>query len=97
MVAVVDDAHTFVDSVADGALAGTATAMQLGDMLVGVVFQGVADKVDGWVVVFARVATTCTDGTDAQALIDPSEVFRHVALVVKHFVHLIGQMCIVLD
>ncbi len=93
MVAVVDDAHARIDGVADGALAGTTTTVQFVDMLVGVVLQGVADEVDVLVVVFAIVAATSADGTDTQALVDPGEAFRHIALIVKHLVHLIGQMC----
>ena len=96
MVAIVDDAHTIVDGIADGRGTGTAAFMELGDMFVGVVFQCVADEVDVLVVVFAIVAATGANSTDTKALVDPSKGFRHVTFIVKHLVDLVGQMGFIL-
>ena len=96
MVAVVDDAHTSVDGCADGCSAGSPTAVQIGDVFIGVVLKRVADEVDVLVVVFAVVSGAGAYGTDAKALVDPSKAFRHIALIVKHLVDLVGQMGIVL-
>ena len=45
--------------------------MELGDVLVGVVLQRVADEVDVLVVVLAEVTLAGTDGTDTQTFIGP--------------------------
>ena len=88
MVAVVADALTSVEIGAYGTGTGATAhaAVLLGNGFVGVVHEGVADVVDVHIVGFtAIVALTSTFiGTDANALVEPSEAFWHVALIIQH-------------
>ena len=89
MVAVVDDAGTSVDIVADGSgtCPTTHAAVLLGHGFVGVVQQGVTDIVDVHIVGFAEVAVSGTFvGADADALVEPGEAFGHVTLIIQHLV-----------
>ena len=90
VVAVVADALAFVEVGTYGGGVGAAAhaAVLLRHVLVCVVHESVADVVDVDIVGFAAVvAVACTFvGTDADALVEPSEAFFHVAFVVEHFV-----------
>ena len=88
MVAVVADALASVEVGADGVGTGAAAdaAVLLRHILIGVVHQGVADVIDVHIVGFAEVALTgAFVGTDTNALVDPSDVAFHVALIIQHF------------
>ena len=90
VVAIVADALASVEVGTDGIGAGaTAHAtVLLGDVLISVVHQGVADVVDVHIVGFTTVVAIAGTfvGADADTLVDPSEAFGHIALIVQHLV-----------
>ena len=92
VVAIVDDACAVVDVGTDGVGIGAAAhaAVLLRDALISVVQKGVADVVHVHIVGFAAVVALAGAfvGTDADAFVEPSEAFRHVALVIEHLIHM---------
>ena len=90
MVAVVDDADTFVGGTADGSHAGVTAAatVVLGYLSIGVMQEGVANMVDMLVVILAIVAATGTVVTDTHALVGPCGISHDIALVIDDLVHL---------